>query len=198
MKKQSGFVPILILIFLLAIVGAGYFAYKNGNLNFSKNSLVSSGPSTMATPGSTENWKIYIDQKDNFSFKYPQTFNQSELTISKSGFIDLFAGLDSGLIEIFSEKSTRQVAEWWKSKSQNSAKANLAKYKDSIFAGQKSVEVTFEKGYEFSGEKVVFFTLNGSNYYISAFHSNVSCADMKKCWETDLENQILSTFRFTK
>ena len=66
--RQKGFALILIVIILalIGIVAAYYFGTRKGNIIPSPTKIT---PSTTANP--TTNWKIYVDKKYVYSFKYP-------------------------------------------------------------------------------------------------------------------------------
>jgi hypothetical protein len=75
--KQKGFAPIFILLIVVIIGAAGYFAYSKGyiSINLPKPSGVSiTTPTTSPTPDPTANWITYSNNTYHFSFRYPNTW----------------------------------------------------------------------------------------------------------------------------
>jgi hypothetical protein len=65
-RMVSGSVAILLIIFIALLAGAGYFVYKNFNLN-----------STPTEVGTLSNWKTYKDSRYKYSVKYPSGWHIS-------------------------------------------------------------------------------------------------------------------------
>lgn len=75
--KINWFVSILFLVLGILIGVGGYWAYQN---YLAKGPTAPPSPTPTATPDVTANWKTYMDTKNNFSFKYPETYQY--LTLS--------------------------------------------------------------------------------------------------------------------
>jgi hypothetical protein len=83
-KSKSPLLMIFIVIILLLALGAaGFFAYQNWQLKQqvsqalpTPTSFISPAPviTTITTPDPTANWKIYSDSKYGYSFKYPSDY----------------------------------------------------------------------------------------------------------------------------
>ncbi len=76
MKKENGFIQIIIVLVVVVIV-AGFLILKKGSLS----SIVRIGtPVPSASVDPTVGWKTYFDSKNIYSFKYPSQYGESTLT----------------------------------------------------------------------------------------------------------------------
>ncbi|HCR35906.1 hypothetical protein A2130_00070 [Candidatus Woesebacteria bacterium GWC2_33_12] len=77
-RSQSTFlVTLLSILLLLSCIIAGFFAYQTQKLVkelTTYNVQVEPTPEAITTPDPTADWKIYINEKYGFSFKYPTEF----------------------------------------------------------------------------------------------------------------------------
>src|SRR3989344_4320216 len=87
MKNQKGFAHffLILTLTLIAVVGIGYYAYKNGQIKLTPSKeQVSPTP----TSESTANWKTYTNTKYAFSFKYPPNlYLRKDSTHDFAGFL---------------------------------------------------------------------------------------------------------------
>ncbi len=95
-SKPKGFVPILIIlgvVSLLGVVGGVYYYFQPQPIKYGMG-FVSTPPEVIkqiqtSTPSSnideTANWKTYTNTKLNLSFKYPSNYNTQEQTLGSLG-----------------------------------------------------------------------------------------------------------------
>lgn len=184
----SGFVPILILIFLVAIVGAGYFAYKNGNLNSYKSPSTSSSPSTMATADSTENWKTYADSLIGVSFQYPSQTSAGETKLIRSDDnLSVSLGIDRRDIFLFVLKKypNDKINDWISEEKKSNSIYQNAEFQDTIFQGYNAKTASRIENGPFVTKQIII--QKGSVVYLLS----INIFELAK--ESD---QILSTFKF--
>ncbi|MBI2268027.1 MAG: hypothetical protein HYU80_01105 [Candidatus Blackburnbacteria bacterium] len=84
---QRGFAAfVLLFVVLLVGVGAGAYYYGKGSLKLPVVAPQVSPSSEISTPSSTTdetvNWKVYMDQRYGFSFKYPSDWDTTNLGTS--------------------------------------------------------------------------------------------------------------------
>ena len=196
MKKQSGFVPILILLFLLAIVGAGYFAYqrsrsftgKNGSLNLYKSPLPSPRSSLLPSSDPTAEWKTYSNKL--FSFKYlPDMVVETDNNNDFVNTLSTFENGDSKWIAYVEESTPGQVIDSY------SASVGDGGSIDGFYAftqiQNKTIKVnnTIAKYFEHSTNVV------NKNRSIIAIPNGKYVIVLNL--PTEMLDQILSTFKFT-
>ncbi len=83
-KNSQGFIQIIIILVVLAAIGGAYsFVTKNKQNVVSELPTASPVVSIEPTFVSTANWKVYVNTKYGFSFKYPEKENGTKLAINE-------------------------------------------------------------------------------------------------------------------
>src|SRR3989344_2021419 len=95
-KNSKGYAQFLLsLIFtLIAFVGIGYYAYKNGQIRLTPQQRLA--PTPTPTLKTTANWKTYRNKKHGFVFKYPQVWVQKQSYGGKGEEWLIIFGIDKG------------------------------------------------------------------------------------------------------
>lgn len=82
MNKQKGFIPILIILLIVAAIG-GYLIYS-GKINLSQKqvaqTLKSDASSVLVGDAETVNWKMYTNTQYGYSIKYPDNWYIKDMT----------------------------------------------------------------------------------------------------------------------
>lgn len=188
---QKGFVPILIVILLAALVG-GYFAYTNSQ---TKTPAPNSQPSPTpvdANPepsgaGETTNWKIY--NGSGYSIKYPDSLGYSFSTES---------GVNGGEVNVdkFSTSDEKSAIRIYSYKEDFEPMVRILTDTNAeeriMVAGQLVPKITAKY------QPLIHIgpLQNNSNLFKIVFVAASSSSTQKE--DTNTFNQILSTFRFTE
>ncbi|MBI4157225.1 hypothetical protein HY502_00025 [Candidatus Woesebacteria bacterium] len=178
--RNKGFAPIIILV-VIALAVAGYFAYQNMQLKKSAdNKQQAAVPSTTSYPSPTANptanWKTYTNQEYNFSFKYP-----SDLAVRENKNPSLTENAEIVLVGELSDKFFYVNLGYLED---GTDKADMKfEYKDSVIASKQAKMQTIT-----TGGKVTQVSYGVKNENTDMVISSN--------FEEYIFDQILSTFKF--
>lgn len=190
-STRSGFAQILILIGIL-VVALATGAYYFGNLK-SKPLL-----SPFASPGSTENWKTYTNEKYSYSIKYPSNYsNPFDATVGD--YLSLIfinaskpeENRDNRIIIGVSNRTLIKEAEFHSKPKEGMENFILVEKRDVLGDGTKliirtkfTLKATAVEPESKEDYTVMLYRFNNYTYFVGV--------------DTDIADQILSTFKFLK
>lgn len=144
--SESGFAAVLIMLILVgmvAIVGASYFfgVNKIGENIATPTPNISPSPiAGQATTGDMTNWKTYTNTKYGFSFKYPTTWKTDLQTISDSDKEYRFLTDKNEFINLIVMNGVADITNdmvWVKNINLNSDSYLIISYTDDLGPGSK-------------------------------------------------------------
>lgn len=193
--KRKKFAPIIILV-LIALVAAGYFAYKNYWLK----------SQSFFTTNSTANWRTHTSPDKKFEFKYPPGWNIYPSSITANEQVSFQSPNTGGtLLRFFNGpvENFEQIFNW-----------GIASKIGQQLTDNKHITYTKLNEFNLSENKVLVYSVNvietgmeetyydyivrvGDKYYVFEFyHGNASGQPIDITKEKPSFDQILSTFKF--
>lgn len=213
-KIQKGviFLPILIIVLLLGVVG--YVIYQNYNI---KQQVPQAQPIPAAntvtpTTSSTDDWKVYSNTKFNYEVKYPSTWKFKESKNISSDYVSFLSSEDNddptGTIGIQAERINTQISTDADSLKQFETFMDSCSTQTPTQCTQKtSDDYEFKKQIRIAGKlafqtyggccmefgRHIFLYHNTNSYRFTLYNLGPNTSGLKN---EDVFNQILSTFKF--
>lgn len=187
--------PVLMMIILLLALGvAGFFAYQNWQLK-QQIAQVQPAPTTLITPTTTAdpttNWKIYTNQKLGFTIKYPPTVIITRELNDEFNRATEFKGSEISFEVMLRKTGAISLNNYYYMDSPILQKAFLDGNNANVYAynAVNNTCVNDESGPSCPTSFIAYVAENGPNIYHISFYGDDKLSP--------LENQILSTFKFT-
>lgn len=207
-RNQKGFAPILILG-LVVVAGVILFIISKNfgvsKLNLAVLSPTPSSSSSLVSPISPVGWKTYINTRDNYSLKYPNSWSIYE-TPSVSNVIgfSIKENLRADIwVEVLENKKMLTAKKWWiESLKENNDGIDLlstTEGKETIIDGNKAYSVKSSSSETWGGYRYIWtYVAKGDKIY-QIWVGN-SGTDIGWDWgdRSRIYEQILSTFKFTQ
>ena len=208
-KNSKGLTTILILILLLALGAAGFFAYQNYQLKPPIPQYIQTTPTPTPNPtalqvpdGNLANWEPYTDPEGRFSFKYPPdpfhnqptTGNQlgtDRITFSSSSSPVLTTKSIYLNVDIYPKGTVPydiDTKEYYSGKDNPSIILGLNRW---ILVNPEPTTIK-ENG------RTLYARLALTKTTSAIYQISLTTVDDKKAWENNINlfTQILSTFEF--
>lgn len=193
--KQKGFAPIIILI-LLVLVGVGVYYFgtiKNKSVSTPVASVQpSSSPLAKPTTDPTANWKIYSNQSLGFELKYPPSVKITRETNDEFNRVTEFEGPGISFGVMLRKNDNITLDNYYYMDNAILQKASLGGKDANVYIQDASKNPCVSDG---SGPGcpisfIAYVAENRSDIYHLDFYGDEKLSE--------LESQILSTFKFTR
>ena len=226
--RQKGFTPIIILLLIVAVLGAaGYFAYSRGYTNsfLPKPSPIITPrplltplptPKPTSTPDPTANWKTYTNTTYKYSLKYPsdwevqgeggedptQAFAPNFSSTCNFNGGDRCANLVISLIGGYKEGENLEY--YFNIGSNNDSHIrtqDIISEKDIVVGGEKALEIKYrlpKADIGYENEPAIEIHAVHDNSVLLIQYGEEQKTSFSELKYEDLFNHILSTFKFTQ
>jgi len=194
---QKGFAPILILVGVLVLIAGGvyYLGIKKAPVQQVQNPMVTfqtaQATPTPSTSDQTVNWKTYTNNENNYSFKYPQTWQleQEGTTIRifdpKSKYSESFSFITYSPVSP-KKLSLLSIEDFVKQQQDNIPYLQFTPITIGGIEGKRTTDIPGADVYD-----TVFVKRGSTIYKIELSNEGASITK-------DTFDQILSTFKFTQ
>ncbi len=194
MTNQKGSAMVILLVVLVVVVAtvSVYFVFLKKSGEVAVSPTPTATKTVTPTPDETTNWKIYSDEHFGFEVKYPTKYTvaitATEMDVSATFSIDGALQITA----IINSSNDLQLDDFVRAQAQQSL---LRDYKKMTFMGQpayEGVSMGLVNSYEIivKNQKYIYILILNTN--------NKDALSELKAGLTPEQNQILSTFKFTK